>query len=89
MAPSTTSQQIPSTPREAIQIIRDELGRLETQPWVRNYQAVGTASASSSTATQAVGQQAVQCIQNMGLGYTSLAAFAIEAATWTQQQQQR
>jgi hypothetical protein len=86
------SQQIPQTPREAIQLMRDQLDRLETQPWVRDYQSVAT---MSSTGQSAFGAQTTEAIQRLGLGYTSLAVAVAEAAEQfgrsqrSQQQQQR
>lgn len=67
------SQQIPESPREAIQLMRNELEKLEAQPWVKNYQGGGTMTA-------AVQPQIASSIQTIGLGFTSLAALAVETA---------
>ena len=71
----TASQKIPESPREAIQTMRDELDKLEAAAWVRGYQGGGTMSTGV-----AVQPQAAQSIQVIGLGFTSLAAFAVETA---------
>jgi hypothetical protein len=73
--PPLGSQKIPESPREAIQLMREELNKLEGAPWVRNYQA----GATMSTGT-AVAPQAGAAIQTIGLGFTSLAVFAVETA---------
>ena len=67
------SQKLPESPREAITAIRDELDKLESASWVRDYQGGGTMSV-------AVPLQAAQSIHVIGLGFTSLAAFAVETA---------
>src|SRR5205823_353724 len=64
------NQKIPETPKEAITGMRDELDRLESATWVRDYQGGATMSAGV-----AVQPQAAQSIQAIGLGFTTLAAW--------------
>jgi len=78
MAPM--SQQLPNSPREAIQVIRDALDRLETQPLVRDFQAVGTAQVSSTPRRAFITREVTDSVQRMGLGYTSLIGWITEAA---------
>jgi hypothetical protein len=72
------SQTVPESPRQAIQTMRDELDKLESAAWVRDYQGGGTMSV-------AVPLQAAQSIHVIGLGFTSLAAFAVETAAGQRQ----
>lgn len=70
------SQQIPSSPIEAIRLMRNELNALENQPWVKGYQGGGRMSAETAVAPN----QTAQSIQTIAMGFGSLAAFAVETA---------
>src|SRR5205823_13993745 len=61
------NQKIPETPKEAITGMRDELDRLESATWVRDYQ--GGATMRSGVGVQ---QQADQSIQAIELSLQSL-----------------
>jgi seryl-tRNA(Sec) selenium transferase len=75
---TSNSVRIPETPQESLRLVTEAAQLLETQPFIRNSGRM-TASGQSPWSQQAV-QQTVDAIQNLALGFSTLAAYAIQAS---------